>query len=1208
MSRKKKFSKQNPKIPGSTERVKPRRLYWHLKVTPWPTPEKVLANFPERRELAWSEAIARDARRTEGFGRHGSRDAKPAAQWLQARRCVPAASARRVPRPDEPSCFFFGFSGSREDAFNLPRRATATAYPSRSPRSLPPSERATESLWSQHRHHAFLALSFALACTCGAFLWGHRATVFRLGASQLGPGPGEWLVEDPRVHGLSSAKLAMAAERHARELDQRDCLLVVKDGVIVHETYREGGDEDTLHYLDGVGRTAAALLIGAAEHQGVLDLDTPLSEYGIAAPPLRLSETEAPVANGVVDADALKAHPELRWGDEWSRVTARHVLGQATGLGEARVGEKFDAHVTAEILDVLSQVLRATTGVKPAEWAKEHFTGPLGVPDFFARDVGADGVVDGGVRVAGGQMATCRDAARFGQLLVNRGEWLAEDGTSRRLVSADFVKRVVNPSFPRAARQRGYQTWTHPGKTPSGAPRATPFFAEVREATDEHAAGEAILGAGKTTTAATPTRAPVWADYETSDAAPACGDDFAKKARGAFLGPAGPSFPLAFAVGELGKFLVVSPETSVVVVSMGNTWGSEREQCPSGLRELLDGAERARRSAEALVAARLGLAPGKTVGYDASVLMRQLWHAVGDAVTPVALLENGRKTAASSVSQIGAKRVAQTNVGASSEGLGAAVALGDDGAYARDKSSAIRAVAAAANASAHATSFRAVGEDDDYAPARSVEEARNAAPQDEKGALAAAQRQDALAAARRQQAERLAAATGAEEAARIRRRGVDAQGKLGADQDADPNGGRTGSCRCACPPAADGVGQCVNMRGVPEASCNDVALLGGARGFCPALGVTSTCAAPAPAAKTHGALGRSGVSSRRSKSKRGHGRRSLRESAESAEDVVDSFSDESVTVKISAARFGEALNPFFSSRLGLDLSDDRKITTITPESPAFECASSRACASGLGNEHTESFLCQPLTFVTCAWSDELCDQRSTRDATRRATKAPTTAARVEGSVDDDSEEHSQIALRLTEPSVPTYLGLKAANAAGTAAPPRVRLGVVPTGRAAMAAFAAAATAMLAGGVRLARSAARGHAGLAGKRASSRAEAGETTGLLGEAKKAKDAAEAAPAEKKPPAPPATPAPAEARASPKSTPPRASASKPPLPPKERTPPRRASADGGVDRDEKEKPAAAARSESDAAGFAAVEPGEGAESVDGNSDDEIDAWLAE
>jgi CubicO group peptidase (beta-lactamase class C family) len=584
--------------------------------------------------------------------------------------------------------------------------------------------------------------------------------VFRLGASQLGPGPGEWLVEDPRVHGLSSAKLASAAERHARELDQRDCLLVVKDGVIVHETYREGGDADTLHYLDGVGRAAAALLIGAAEHQGVLDLDTPLSEYGIAAPPVREYGThgsEAPAASGV-DAEALAAHPELRWGDEWSRVTARHVLGQATGLGEARAGETFDARVTDEILDVLSQVLRATTGMKPAEWAKEHFTGPLGVPDFFARDVGADGVADGGVRVAGGQMATCRDAARFGQLLINRGEWLGEDGSSTRLVRADFVRRVVNPSFPRAASQRGYQTWTHPGKTASGAPRATPFFAEVRSDPDPD------LGATETNATSFPTtlRAPVWADYASSGASPACGAGAAADASfgGAFLGPAGPSFPLAFAVGRLGKFLVVSPETSTVLVSMGNTWGSDEARCPSGLRELLDGAERARRSAEA-AAARLGLAPGTTVGYDEAVLMRQLWHAVGDAVTPAALgAPSAESRAASSVSQIGAKRVAETKKerGEANRlaGDGAAVALGDDGAYAREKASARRAVAAAANAT-HAAAVSAARLPDDYEAPAAEERPEASAPKlprerplnDEKSALAAAQRQDALAAGAR---------------------------------------------------------------------------------------------------------------------------------------------------------------------------------------------------------------------------------------------------------------------------------------------------------------------------------------------------------------------------------------------------------------------------------------------------------------------------
>ena len=205
--------------------------------------------------------------------------------------------------------------------------------------------------------------------------------------------------------------------------------------------------------------------------------------------------------------------------------------------------------------------------------------------------------------------------------------------------------------------------------------------------------------------------------------------------------------------------------------------------------------------------------------------MRQLWHAVGDAVTPAALgAPSAESRAASSVSQIGAKRVAETKKerGEANRlaGDGAAVALGDYGAYAREKASARRAVAAAANATRAAAVSAARHPDDYEAPAAEERPEASASRErlfnDEKSALAAAQRQDAFAAARAEQAERLVAATGAEAAARVRRRGVDALGQLGDDRDADPNGGRTGSCRCACPPAADGVGQCVNMRGVPE--------------------------------------------------------------------------------------------------------------------------------------------------------------------------------------------------------------------------------------------------------------------------------------------------------------------------------------------------------------------------------------------------------
>ena len=252
------------------------------------------------------------------------------------------------------------------------------------------------------------------------------------------------------------------------------------------------------------------------------------------------------------------------------------------------------------------------------------------------------------------------------------------------------------------------------------------------------------------------------------------------------------------------------------------------------------------------------------------------------------------------------------------------------------------------------------------------------------------------------------------------------------------------------------------MRGVPEASCNNVALLGGARGFCPALGVTSTCAVPpGPAAQTRGALGglppergRHGRHERgRRDGKKSGGRRSLRETAAAFVDDDDEDAPvTAVTVKISAARFGDpsALDDPWS-RLGG--SDSKKITRVDPESPAFECASSRACAPGLGGERTESFLCQPLTFVSCAWSDELCDQRSTRDATRRATKAPTA----------DDHLTKNVALRLTEPSVSTYLGAQSGQRRGDHRAPARAAGIrAHRPRPATAAFAAAATAMLAG--------------------------------------------------------------------------------------------------------------------------------------------------
>ena len=54
----------------------------------------------------------------------------------------------------------------------------------------------------------------------------------------------------------------------------------------------------------------------------------------------------------------------------------------------------------------------------------------------------------GGVSAGGGQLMTCRDLARVGTLLVQRGSWEDARGEPYQLLSEDYVKQQLTPSFP----------------------------------------------------------------------------------------------------------------------------------------------------------------------------------------------------------------------------------------------------------------------------------------------------------------------------------------------------------------------------------------------------------------------------------------------------------------------------------------------------------------------------------------------------------------------------------------------------------------------------------------------------------------------------------------------------------------------------------------------------------------------------------------
>lgn len=186
------------------------------------------------------------------------------------------------------------------------------------------------------------------------------------------------------------------------------------------------------------------------------------------------------------------AFPEWCWLDKktgqnyYNDVTARELLSQVSGRGRAAPATQFsydsDIYIsrgswavsfarfacyqtwrhapchthgllTAAVAD-LSYLLGTVTGEAPVSWATREYAIPMGMQRLFAFDGFGDDISAGG-----GQMMTCRDHLRVGQLLLNNGMWKNATGQPARLVSEPYVQTMVHPTFTDISTAYGLLTW-----------------------------------------------------------------------------------------------------------------------------------------------------------------------------------------------------------------------------------------------------------------------------------------------------------------------------------------------------------------------------------------------------------------------------------------------------------------------------------------------------------------------------------------------------------------------------------------------------------------------------------------------------------------------------------------------------------------------------------------------------------------------------
>jgi CubicO group peptidase (beta-lactamase class C family) len=247
-------------------------------------------------------------------------------------------------------------------------------------------------------------------------------------------------------------------------------LLVIKDGTIVHEAYRNGLSENGRHISFSMAKSFLATMIGIAVADGdIASIDDKVIDY--------LPDWTGSAYANVTIRDLL----EMRSGADWLEV---YEFGSDTQLTEvhdnALVAYNYrwcdyarDRSATAvepgstfnySTMDtsVLGCVLEAAVGMKGADYMSEKIWKPAGMEaDAYYMMDGPDSA--GREFYGAGYNATLRDYGRFGLMMLEGGQ-----ANGNQVVPKDWVEvstatvegmEVVDPADNLGY---GYQWWTVP--------------------------------------------------------------------------------------------------------------------------------------------------------------------------------------------------------------------------------------------------------------------------------------------------------------------------------------------------------------------------------------------------------------------------------------------------------------------------------------------------------------------------------------------------------------------------------------------------------------------------------------------------------------------------------------------------------------------------------------------------------------------------
>jgi CubicO group peptidase (beta-lactamase class C family) len=227
-----------------------------------------------------------------------------------------------------------------------------------------------------------------------------------------------------------------------------DGLLVIHDGAIVTEWYRDGMRPDTTHLLMSVSKSLTAGLVGAMLRRKLIDPGALVTDY---VPDLRGTSFEGCTVRHLLDMragtrfsedyDDIEADVRV-YERVWSWRPRDEVVLPADGYAYMRTLDNARDHggpfeYRSILTDVLGWVLEEAGGASFATLYSDHVWSLLGAEWDAEVTVGAGGcaLTDGGI------CTTLRDLGRFGLMHLQRGSI-----AGRRILDESWVAELMRPT------------------------------------------------------------------------------------------------------------------------------------------------------------------------------------------------------------------------------------------------------------------------------------------------------------------------------------------------------------------------------------------------------------------------------------------------------------------------------------------------------------------------------------------------------------------------------------------------------------------------------------------------------------------------------------------------------------------------------------------------------------------------------------------